>query len=99
MVVTAWVMIELVGDRPDAKGDPILMRGENKAAVSWITRCGGARDKRACLLIRILGSLELTGGWNPTAKHIPGVRNTLEDGIWRWPRMVVADKVKKLTNS
>ena len=68
MVVTTWVMLELVGDRPDAEGDPILMRGDNMAAVSWITRCGGARDKRACLLIRILGSLELTGGWNPTAK-------------------------------
>ena len=25
MVVTAWVMLELVGDRPDAEGDPILM--------------------------------------------------------------------------
>ena len=83
MVVTAWVMIELVGDRPDAKGDPILMRGDNKAAVSWITRCGGARDKRAFLLMRMLGRLELTGGWTPTAKHIPGVRNTLADDISR----------------
>ena len=39
MVVTAWVMLELVGDRPDAAGDPILMRGDNMAAVSWISRC------------------------------------------------------------
>ena len=33
MVVTAWVMLELVGDRLDAEGDPILMRGDNRAAV------------------------------------------------------------------
>ena len=69
------------------------------AAVSWITRCGGARDKRACLLVRLLGRLELKGGWNPTAKHIPGVRNTLADGISRWPWLVVADRVQELTNS
>ena len=69
------------------------------AAVSWITRCGGARERRACLLMRMLGRLELTGGWNPTDKHIPGVRNTLVDGISRWPRLIVSDNVKELTNS
>ena len=31
MVLTAWVMHELVGDRPESKGDPILMRGDNFA--------------------------------------------------------------------
>ena len=45
MVVTAWVMLELVGDRVDEKGDPILARGDNTAAVSWNSRCGGAKDK------------------------------------------------------
>ena len=62
MVVTAWVMLELVGDRADEKGEVILMRGDNTAAVSWISRCGGARDKRACLLMRMLGCLEIKGG-------------------------------------
>ena len=47
MVMTAWVMQELVGDSPETKGDPILMRGDNVAAVTWSNRCGGARDKRA----------------------------------------------------
>ena len=88
MVVTTWVMLELVGDRPDAEGGPILMRGDNMAAVSWITRCGGARDKRACLLMRMLGRLELTGEWNPATNHIPRVGNTLVGGISRWPRSV-----------
>ena len=41
MVVSAWVMLELVGDRPDAAGDPILMRSDNMAAVSWVSRSGG----------------------------------------------------------
>ena len=99
MAVTAWVMLELVGDRPDAAGDPILMRGDNTAAVSWISRRGGARDKRPCLLMRMLGCLELIGGWNLTAKHIPGAQNTLADGISRYPRLVLADKVRELTNS
>ena len=27
MVVKAWLMLEFVGDRPDAACDPILMRG------------------------------------------------------------------------
>ena len=30
MVVTAWVMLELVGDRPGLEGGPILMRGDNR---------------------------------------------------------------------
>ena len=45
MVLAAWVMHELVGDRPEFKGDPIFMRGDNFAAVTWANRCGsGARD-------------------------------------------------------
>ena len=87
MVVTAWIMLELVGDRADATWDPILMRGDNTAAVSWTPRCGGgARDQRACLLMRMLRRLEIEGGWNHTAKHIPGVRITLliADGMSCW---------------
>ena len=57
MMLTAWAMHELVGERPESKGDPILMRGDNFAAVTWANRCGGARDKRAGLMIRMLGRL------------------------------------------
>ena len=32
-VLTAWVMLGLVGDRPEAAADPILIRAENIAAV------------------------------------------------------------------
>ena len=49
--MTAWVIPGQVGDRPEAEGGLILMRGDNMAVASWITRCGGARDqKKACLL-------------------------------------------------
>ena len=30
IAVTAWVMLELVGDRPGLEGGPILMRGDNR---------------------------------------------------------------------
>ena len=97
-VVTAWEMLELVGHRPDAAGDPIRMRGDNMAAVSWVSRSGGGTFKRACLLMRMLWRLQLAGGWNHTAKHIPGVQNTLVDGISRWPKETSQDKVGKLTH-
>ena len=76
MVVTAWAMLELIGDRPDAAGDPILMRGDSMAAVSRVFRSGGATDERVCLLMRMLGRLELAGGRNHTIKHVLGVQNT-----------------------
>ena len=47
MVVTAWGMLEFVGDRPDAAGDPIMMLGENMAAVWWVSRGGGGIIKKA----------------------------------------------------
>ena len=49
----------MVADRPDAAVDPILRRNNNMAAVSWVCRSGGATDRRACLLVRMPGGLEL----------------------------------------
>ena len=74
MVLTSWVMHELVGDRPESKGDQILMRGDNFAAVTWANRCGGARDKRAGLMMRMLGRLEIQGGWRYDAKIFQAFR-------------------------
>ena len=48
-----------------------MMRGDNVTEVSWVSRCGGARDKRAGLLMRMLGRLEIKGRWRHIAKHIP----------------------------
>ena len=99
MVLTAWVMHELVGDHPAQRGDPIRIRGDNFAAVTWSNRCGGAKDKRAALMMRMLGRLEIRGGWRYSAKHIPGVQNTLADGISRWPRAEVADRIRLHTKT
>ena len=96
-VVTAWVVLELVGDRADANGDLILLRGDNTAAVSWISRYGGVRDNRACLLVRRLRRLEIKEGRSHNETRIPSVRNTLfiADGVSRWPRVILADKVRE----
>ena len=59
------------------------MHGDNFAAVTWVNQCGGARHKRAGLMMRVLGRLEIQGGWR---YDIPGVQNTLADGISRWAR-------------
>ena len=74
MVLTAWVMHELVGDHPGSKGDPILMRGDNFASVTWANRCGGAKDKRAGLMMRMLGRLEIQGGWRYDANIFQAFR-------------------------
>ena len=92
-------MHEIVGGRLESKGGPILMRGGNFAAVTWVNRCGGARNKRAGLMIKMLGRLEIQGGWRYDAKHIPGLQNTLADGISRWPRLELADSVRQLTKN
>ena len=74
MVLAAWAMHELVGDRPESKGDPILMRGDNFAAVTWANRCGGARDKRAGLMMRMPGRLEIQGDWRYDANIFQAFR-------------------------
>ena len=74
MVLTAWVMHELIGDSPESKGDPILMRGDNFVAVTWANRCGGVRDKRAGLMMRMLGRLEIQRGWRCDANIFQAFR-------------------------
>ena len=75
------------------------MRGDNVTEVSWVSRCGGARDKRAGLLLRMLGRLDKKSRWRHIAKHIPGVKNPLANGISRLPRAALGSKVRELTNS
>ena len=49
--------------------------------------------------MRMLGRLEIKGRWSHLARHIPGVENTLADGISRWPRAELGRRVRELTNS
>ena len=97
MVITAFVVQLLLGDRPTTEGESIMMRGDNMSAVSWVNRCGGSRDRRAGILMRLLGRMEITSGWCHVAKHIPGVDNRLADGISRWPEKEVQKNVSRLT--
>ena len=96
MVVTAYVTQVILQDRPDTQGDPVLLRGDNVAAVSWINRCGGSHNRRASLAMRLLGRLEITSGWSHDAKHIPGAQNVVADGISRWPKGEIARNLQTL---
>ena len=99
MFMTAWVVQMIVGDRPQTAGDAVLLRGDNVSAVSCVNKCGGAKDRRAGLLMRPLGRMKITSGWCHIAKHIPGLDNTLADGISGWPEdKVIHENVARLTN-
>ncbi|CAM9212587.1 unnamed protein product, partial [Choristocarpus tenellus] len=59
---------------------------DNYSAVHWFRKCGGAKDRRAGGLMRIMGVLEIAGEWSFTAEHVAGKQNNLADGISRWKR-------------
>ena len=83
-------------DRPQTPGHPVLSRGDNVAAVSWINRCGGSRNRRSVLAIGILGRLKITSGWSHDAEHIPAVQNVVSDGISRYPKEKISSNVQTL---
>ena len=66
MAVTASAMLELVGDYPSIEENLALMCCDTAAAVSWVYKYDGARDKGAGLIMRMLGRLEITGRWSNT---------------------------------
>ena len=39
MVMTAYVMIVMRGERPRRRGEAVLMRADNEAAVTWVRWC------------------------------------------------------------
>ena len=59
MVMTAYVMIDMKGERPRRRWKAVLMRADNKAAVIWLGRCrgGGKKQAREGALMRIMGAL------------------------------------------
>ena len=99
-VVTAQVMLESVGDRPDAAGASILMRSNNMTSVLWVSRSSsGATDERSFFLMIMLGRLDLAGGWYHTETPIRGVHNLSAHRFPPWFTGMLADKVGELIHS
>ena len=59
MVMSAWMLVILCGERPDNTCNSALLRGDNESAVQWVKRCRGGREPRSGALMRLLGALEL----------------------------------------
>ena len=94
MMMSAFVMQKMENDLPEYAGGTVLLRRDNISVVSWLNRCGGARDKRAALVMRIMGRLEITSGWSHKAKHIPGVLNILANGTSKWQPDQITEKLR-----
>jgi len=95
MVVTAFVMVDMRGERPGRKGEAVLMRADNEAAVTWVKRCrgGGKKQARVGALMRMMGALEGRGRWCFQARHVRGVDNRLADGLTRWREEQIPEKL------
>ena len=84
MVLGAWLLIVEQNYTPAIASDCVLLRGDNEASVAWIRRCRAGREPRAGALMRMLGVVEVSSGWHFQAEHVPGVLNSVADGISRW---------------
>ena len=84
MVVGAQVLITQQQFVPQEMGDCIQLRGDNEPSVAWIQRCRGGKEPRSGALMRLLGVVEVSSGWTFQSSHVPGVLNSLADGISRW---------------
>jgi hypothetical protein len=85
MMIMAFVIIIQLMLPPPVPGAAVLLRGDNKSAVGWISKGGSARDPRAAATIRTLGAIQLLSMWGFSSKHIAGKLNIASDGISRWP--------------
>ena len=84
MVMSAHMLVVVYGERPVGDKDCVLLRSDNEAAVHWVRRCrGGGKELRSGALMRLMGAMELPGGWNFESLHVPGVLNDVADGISR----------------
>ena len=84
MVVGAQVLITQQQLAPQEMGDCIQLRGDNEPSVAWIQRCRGGKEPRSGAIMRMLGVIEVSSGWLFQSSHVPGVLNSLADGISRW---------------
>lgn len=62
-------------DRRRSPENPVLMTGDDLSAVTWVRQCGGTNDPRAAAMMRLLGTMEISGGWCFATHRIPGESN------------------------
>lgn len=61
--------IHVVCDRPNIVGEPVIVRGDNVSAITWLNKCawlnkcGETRDRRVAVLMRLLGVSDMSAGW------------------------------------
>ena len=97
MLMTAYVMIDMNGERPRRRGEAVLMRADNEAVVTWVRRFRGGKGKQARVgaLMRIMGALVAKGRWCFQARHGRGVDKKLADGLTRWQEGQILQKLNK----
>jgi hypothetical protein len=93
MVMTAWIIVVCVGERPAVGGEVVLLRGDNQSAVQWVRHRGGAADERARAALRLLAAVETSGGWSFDALHIAGKLNVCADGVTRLSSLAAIQKM------
>ena len=96
MVMTAYVTIDMNGERPYTRiGEAVLMRADNEAAVIRVKICrgGGKKQARVGALIKMMRALEAKGRWCFQAKHARAVDNGLANGLTRWRGGQILEKM------
>jgi hypothetical protein len=96
MVVNTVVMIEKGRSHPEFGGELVGVEGDNTSAVGWITKAGGAKNPRAGVAIRWLGTIEVHSGWSFESKHVSGEKNPLADCVSRYHALIAQAKLEEM---
>ena len=84
MVMSAYRLVVVCGERPVEGKDCVLLRGDNEAAVNWARCCRGGKESRLRALMCLTGAVELVRGWKFYSLPVLGVLNAFAKGISRW---------------
>jgi hypothetical protein len=81
MLLNAYMALIL--QRALARDKCLLLIGDNKSAVQWISAAGTATNEAAGTLVRALGVLSVATGVSFKAQHVAGVDNVVPDAVSR----------------
>ena len=62
MVMSAYMLVVVCGERLVADKDCVLLRGDSEAAIHWVRRCWRGKEPRSGTLMRLMGAIALAGG-------------------------------------